>query len=311
MELIDLRTFFENKKHDPANPDPWLALYLDQSLPIPDKVKAAFLRGQGSRTRRVVLPLVKPIARLAISGIKLAKLVTPKSWQSSSLLHRSIYWGLRIFVAPEASYLILRHFNIGTEILRFIADNVPGVTVESTQPLHPKKLEDLLADTFLIHDLNIYNFLIELNRKLRAQGRQLSAPSAPSATEKSEDGGAKRPLDFSAITDAEVPLEALPSTWLNVVDLQTAIEIYTPLYALFLSDEDFWRASSSLQLDEIIAIYIDRILGTQLHVALVHNRHPMVPRSTLEAGFRLTLHGLDAEALHGYLRQAKAQAAAT
>lgn len=303
---IDLRTFFENKKHDPKNPDPWLALYLDKSLPIPDKVKAAFLRGQGSRTRRVVLPLVRPVARLAISGIKLAKLVTPRSWQSSSLLHRSIYWGLRTFAAPEASYLILRHFNIGTELLRFIADNVPGVSVESTQPLRPQKLEDLLANTFLIHDLNIYNFLIELNSKLRAQGRELAAPSA---TEETEDGMAERPLDFSAITDAEVPIEALPNTWLNVVDLQTAIEIYTPLYALFLSDEDFWRASNSLQLDEIIAMYVDRILGTQLHVALVHNRHPMVPRSTLEAGFRLTLHGLDAEALHGYLRQAKAQAA--
>lgn len=103
-------------------------------------------------------------------------------------------------------------------------------------------------------------------------------------------------------------MAALASGPLNVVDLQTAIELYTPLYALFLSDQDFWRASNSLQLDDIIAIYIDRILNTQLHVALVHNRHPMVPRSTLEAGFRLTLHGLDAKALHGSLRAAKARA---
>ena len=34
----------------------------------------------------------------------------------------------------------------------------------------------------------------------------------------------------------------------NVLDLQTAIEIYTPLFALFLSDHDFWRSSNSLQL---------------------------------------------------------------
>lgn len=293
---MDIRRFFDEKKQDPKDPDPWLALYLDRSLPIPDKIKAAFLKGQSSYTRRVLLPLIRPAARLAISGIKVAKIVLPKSWQSSALLHRSIYWGLKSFVAPEASYLILRHFNIGTEILRFIADNVPNIQVQSTRPLRPQKLEDLLDETFLIHDLNIYNFLIELNAKLREQGGEIASP------------GAAGKIDFSAITDADVPIEDLPRGPLNVVDLQTAIELYTPLYALFLSDQDFWRASNSLQLDEIIAIYVDRILNTQLHVALVHNRHPMVPRSTLEAGFRLTLHGLDAEALHGSLRAAKASA---
>jgi Family of unknown function (DUF6999) len=71
----------------------------------------------------------------------------------------------------------------------------------------------------------------------------------------------------------------------NVLDLQTAIEIYTPLFALFLSDHDFWRSSNSLQLDETIARYVE-IVG------LVNNKHPMVPLSTMEAGFRLMLHGL-------------------
>ncbi|XYI02954.1 hypothetical protein ACMHYB_25650 [Sorangium sp. So ce1128] len=35
----------------------------------------------------------------------------------------------------------------------------------------------------------------------------------------------------------------------------------------------------------------------------------MVPRATLEAGFRLTLHGLDSETLHGqHLRKLKTEA---
>ena len=289
---MDPRTYFIEMPWDRNDPDPWLALYLDESLPIYAKAKAAFLKSQHSFTRLAVLPLIRPVARLSIAGIKLIKTLVPGRWQSPWLLHRSIYWGLKTFVTPEANYLILRHFNIGTELLKFIADNIPGMKIESTLPLRPMKLADLLNNTFVRHDLNIFNFLIELNGKLRASGQKIEAP---------------KEVDFSAITDDEVPLDALPDTWLNFVDLQTAIEVYTPLYALLLTDRDFWRASNSLQLDETIAIYISRILNTELPVALVHNRHPMVPHSTLAAGFRLTLHGLDAESLHGYLHKAKAE----
>lgn len=287
---MDPRDYFQRLRHDPKDPNPWLALYLDQSLPIADKSKAAFLKGQASYTRRVVLPLIRPAARLAIAGIKLLRTLVPGRWQSPWLLHRSIYWGLRTFVTPEANYLILRHFNIGTQILEFIASNIPEIRIESTKPQRVRRLEDLLDNTFVTHDLNLYNFIIELQGKLRQKGRQIEPP---------------KELDFSALTDDDISLEELPNSWLNFVDLQTAIEVYTPLYALFLSDQDFWRSSNSLQLDEVIALYIGFILHTPLHVALVHNRHPLVPSSTLKAGFRLTLHGVDSEALYGYLKKLK------
>jgi hypothetical protein len=77
----------------------------------------------------------------------------------------------------------------------------------------------------------------------------------------------------------------------NVLE-QTAIEIYTPLFALFLSDHDFWRSSNSLQLDETIALYVGWLFDREEIVGLVNNKHPMVPLSTMEAGFRLMLHGL-------------------
>jgi hypothetical protein len=40
---------------------------------------------------------------------------------------------------------------------------------------------------------------------------------------------------------------------------------------------------------------------------LVNNKHPMVPLSTMEAGFRLMLHGLDAENLYGFVKFMKDQ----
>ncbi|MCQ3828721.1 hypothetical protein HXX02_04640 [Microbulbifer elongatus] len=281
---------FEQERIDRRDPNPWLALYLDRSLPIHEPAKKALLAGNNTWSRRLLLPVVRPLARLSIVLVQLLRIVMPERWNSSRLLHKTIYWGLKYFVRRDANYLILRHFNIGTELLQFVADNIDGVRIDSTSPLRPKALRDLLNDTFLIHDLNIYNFIAELNEQLRQQNRDITAPQQ---------------LDFSAITDGEFDLYPGGEHVTNVLDLQTAIEMYTPLYALFLSDHDFWRASNSLQLDETISIYIGKLLNDGMALSLVSNRHPMVPHSTLQAGFRLMLHGLDAELLHGYLRSLK------
>jgi hypothetical protein len=282
-------------RYDRRDPSPWLALYLDQSIPIDDSAKAALLRCQDSFSRRALLPIIRPLARLSIVLVQLVRLVLPKRLASSYLLHHTIYKGLKYFVMPEANYLILRHFNIGSEILAFIADNVPGTSVEPN-PLRPQKLEDLLNDTFLIHDLNIFNFIIQLNASLRAQGREIEH---------------RKDLDFKAISDTPLVWEATPRRWHHCIDVHTAIEFYTPLYGLFLSDHDFWRASNSLQLDETIALYVARIVGSSEYIGLVNNKHPLVPISTLAAGQRLMIHGLGSEMLHAYLRRLKSQMAAT
>jgi hypothetical protein len=227
--------------------------------------------------------------------LQLWKTLVPRAFTSSRLLHRLIHRGLRTFVTPEANHLILRHFHIGSELLAFVARNAPVAV--PTSPLRPQRLSDLERDeVFLNHDLNLFNFVIRLNQALRAEGRELLAPDT---------------VDFQDITDGPFPIEPLPSGWLNVVDVQTAIEVYTPLYQLFLSDSDFWRATNSLQLDETIGIYAARILRSPEHLVLLNNKHPLVPLVTHGAGLRLMLHGLSAEALHALLRQGKRRAAAT
>ena len=114
-------------------------------------------------------------------------------------------------------------------------------------------------------------------------------------------------LNFDCITDGpfDIDADSLPTGRLNLLDLETAIEIYTPLYQLFLSDSDFWRACNSLQLDETLAIYTSRLMGDLSYVSLVNNKHPLIPMSTLQAGYRLLLHGLAAECLHATLVQLK------
>jgi hypothetical protein len=281
--------------HDPADPDPWLALELDRSLPIEPQAKAALIACQRSRSRQFLLPLVRPVARLAIPLVQLFRTVAPKHPQAPHLLHVLMAWGMKRFVRPEANLLILRHFHLGAEILAFIADNATPGFRPALEPMQPRRVEDVRDDLFLRHDLNIYNFLIALNQEMTRRGTVIE----------------KRPtIDFSAISDTPPAIDVPAQGRLNVIDLETAVEFYTPLYGLLLSDRDFWRAANSLQLDETVALYAARLIGSEQHLALVNNRHPLVPFATIGAGWRLMLHGLATETLHGFLRHEKARRAA-
>jgi hypothetical protein len=271
--------------HDFNDPNPWIALELDQSTFFDPGAKAALLRGNASKSRQFLLPLVRPLARLTIVLVQLLRIVLPNSFTSSRYLHLLIVWGMRTFLSPDANYLIFRHFHIGSQMLKFLADNVENVEIKS-HPLKPRVLDDFKNNTYVQHDLNIFNFIIQINAQ---QG--VFKPVA------------LKDMNFAAIEDVDSLLQKLPDRWHNCIDLQTAIEIYTPLFGLFLSDNDFWRSSNSLQLDETIAIYVARLFDRESLVALVNNKHPCVPISTLEAGFRLMLHGLDAENLYGFIKE--------
>jgi hypothetical protein len=285
---------FDPNRFDPENPDPWLALYLDQSLPIDEGAKLALLNGNRSLSRRWLFPIARPLILAFFIVVKCLRVISPRRPNWNGPLHELIYWGLKNFASPEANTLILRHFTLATELLGFIKANAGPVHIDSW-PLRPTRLEDLRDNVFLQHDLNIYNFIIQLNQSLRADGRDLTPVARP---------------DFSMISDTPIALAPLPDGALNVIDVQTAVEAYTPLYALFLPREDFVRAANSLQLDEVIAIYIAKILGTDYHLAFMKNGHPLVPLSTMEAGYRLMMHGLDVEGLHGWLRTLKRRQAA-
>jgi hypothetical protein len=221
--------------------------------------------------------------------VKIVRGISPSFPNLNGTLHRMIHWGLRTFGSPDANLLIMRHFHIGTELLAFIKTNAGAPEVE-TVPLRPANLKDLEDNVFLQHDLNVFNFVIQLNQSLKRQGRDLTPPET---------------VDFSMITDGPFPIAPTKKGWLNFADVQTAVEVYTPMYALLLPRSDFIRASNSLQLDEIMAVYIAKILRTDYHLSFIKNGHPLVPLATVGSGFRLMMHGLDCEALHGWLRLLK------
>ena len=278
--------------HDSRDPNPWLALYLDGSIPINTKTKEALMNDNNSRSARYLLPLIRLWSKITMFFIHIFKFFFPRLFNSSKILHGILSWGLKNFVSPDANLLIFRHFHAGSEILMFIAANIEGVKVK-TSPLRPKDFSDVKDDLFLNHDLNLYNFIINLNKELKEKQTIITTVQH---------------LNLEMISEDQFDHIKFPNKWTNILDLRSAIELFTPLYQLFLTANDFVRASNSLQLDETIAIYASQILGTPGHIGLVNNKHPMVPVSTFSAAYRLVLHGLATETLHQILVNLKSGA---
>ena len=275
--------------HDLRDPNPWLAMYLDSSIPMNDKAKQTLVLANDSRSGKWLMPFIIVWSKITIFFIHIFKFFFPRILNSSKVLHRMLAWGLRRWVSAEANLLIFRHFHCGSEIVEFVAANIDGVETK-TVPLKPNDFEDVKDDLFLNHDLNLYNFIINLNREMAEKGIQI--------TEKND-------IDLSMISTDGFKMIDFPKGWTNILDLRSAIEVFTPFYQLFLTKNDFYRASNSLQLDETIGIYSAKILGSPAHLGLLNNKHPLVPQSTYGASYRLVLHGLASEELHAILVQTK------
>lgn len=277
------------KLHNREDPSPWLALQVDDSLPISPNLKSAWTKDASRPFRQYVLPLLRPLLRLEMAIIQVFRSIIPNNFTSSRLLHRLVVFSLKTFVTPEGNYVLFRHFHLGTQTLEFLKDNIKGVNVE-TRPLYPKTLDEFKDDLFIKHDVNLYNFIIELNLELKKKNIPLEA---------------KEQINFNSIQEPDLRVSDFPNGLFNFVDLESAIEIFTPVFQLFLSDRDFWRSTHSLQFDETIGLYFAKLYKLNDRMFLVNNKHPLIPAITVEAARRLLLHGMSTEALHGLLLSMK------
>lgn len=103
---------------------------------------------------------------------------------------------MKYWVSPEANFLILRHFFLGSEVLRFIKDNVKGAENISMNPLKSLSITDVKNNLFLDHDLNLHNFIINLNKEIKDKNLKVDFVPNP---------------DFSALTVGEIPFEPFPN----------------------------------------------------------------------------------------------------
>ena len=122
---------------------------------------------QGRWSYRFLRPLARLMSRLAVAVITSVKRVLPFQFSNHDLLDRLGIWFLSHFVSEEGGELLLRHFVIETNVLAFIAAN----TGHDQPTLRPGHLDDLDDNAVIVHDLNLYQVLSDLDgRPLTSTG---------------------------------------------------------------------------------------------------------------------------------------------
>ncbi len=275
------------KPRDRRDPNAWDALYLDQAIPVDPVAKAYMIHDLQNWSRHYLLVPLRAIANLSLATILVFKRLLPFQFSNYVVMHRLAAWFLNQFVTPEACYLIVRHICLGSNIVNFLIDNGPDPTIERST-LYPKCIQDLADNAFLEHDLILYNFVLDFNE---AQQKY------PDWIQAVRDRG----LNYGSIQSVSIDIDVNQRKWTQVLDLETAIELFKIIYSFWLTIEEFERAVLSLEFDENFGCYVSAITGDYRWNHVITNRHPLAPESPFAAARNLLLHGIITEYLHRYL----------
>ncbi|MDX2242077.1 MAG: hypothetical protein NW224_15435 [Leptolyngbyaceae cyanobacterium bins.302] len=284
------------KPHDRRDPNAWDALYLDRAIPVDPVAKAYMIRDLQNWTRIFLLVPMRTIANVSLAIILLLKRLLPFQFSNYNLMHRMAAWFLNNFVTPEACYLIVRHICLGSNIVNFLIDNGPDPTIEKSK-LYPRAVNDLAENAFLEHDLILYNFVLDYNAAQQKHPDWINEVLSQG-------------LNYDSIQSIQVEIDPTRRKWTQILDLETAIELFKVIYSFWLTSDEFERAVLSLEFDENFGCYISTITGDYNWNHVITNRHPLAPESPFAAARNLLLHGIITEYLHRYLelrKQAKEQ----
>jgi hypothetical protein len=273
--------------HDRLDPNVWDVLYLDASIPVDPVAKAYMIRDLQHWSRNYLLIPIKLLANVLLALIMTVKRLLPFQFHAYGLMHRSAAWFLKTFVTPEANSLIVRHLNLGSNIVNFLIDNGPDRAIARSS-LYPHTVDDLADNAFLDHDLILYNFVLDYSNAQKENPGWLAEVQS-------------RGLDYSSIRPIDLDIDVSQRKWTQILDLESAIELFKVFYSLCLTSDEFFRAVVSLQFDENFGIYVSTITGDYDWNHVITNRHPLAPASPFAAARNLMLHGIITEYLYRYL----------
>jgi hypothetical protein len=272
---------------DRQNPNAWEILYIDQAIPLDAEAKAYMIRDLQSWSRSYLLIPIKVLANILLALIMTIKRILPFQFKAYQLMHSGAAFFLKHFASPEASYLIIRHICLGSNIVNFLIDNGADVNIQKSE-LYPRTVDDLAKNAFLEHDLILFNFVYDYNVAQRDNPNWLQEVHT-------------RGLNYRSIQPVQVDVDLTKRGWLQILDLESAIELFKVFYSLCLTSDEFARAVLSLQFDENFGCYISAIAQDYNWNHVISNRHPLAPNSPFNAARDLFLHGMITEALHRYL----------
>jgi hypothetical protein len=268
------------------------ALRADPAIPLSDRTAELLCLDLQRWTRRYVRPLARVVSAVAVWLIVAVKRVLPFQFSSHDLLDRLGVWFLRRCVSPEGAELLLRHFVVETQLIRFVARN-SGLIGVSEPDLIPTRIAGLMEHAVIRHDVNMYRLIIETGERLRAAGRFRCERRA-------------RP-DFTML---ELPrIEPERGFRVMKLDLGTALCFMNIPFALLTTEDIYEQAVNSFQLDEPLLAHLADITGDDRFRAWSAHQSLAWPDIARDVPRALYLHAVVHEYAYTHLCRLAAEAA--
>jgi hypothetical protein len=266
------------------NPSLFHVLAIDDTLPMNKEVLDAWLVNMEHPFRMTIMHICRFGATITLCTAYFLKRLIPLQFSAHHTLQAMICWFMHWFVSPEANLLILRHFWTESNVINFIISNSKRKDTPLAE-LYPATIDDLMQQTFVDHDVVLFNALHDLG-----------------STEQEEWPIPEDKLDFSSMRPVTVTV-GTTRKWTQILDFETAHELFKALFCVLLQADEYERSINSLQFDQTLAIRVARITGNAEIAALAGNTYPLFIVGPLHLSQRFVLHGLFTEHVHEYLER--------
>ncbi len=273
---------------DAARRSPYLAaVAIDNSIPIDPRAVELWIRDIENPLRWIVRPLLQLLFAALLHGTWALKRLPLPQFSAHGLLQRTICWFCRNFVSPEANELILRHFATESNLLNFLRDNSNAGDVAPLR-LYPQRVDDMLVDTFLEHDQQLFRMMRELGPW---QPRTAATP----------------PTELKWINWREVTIvdQGHPRRALQRLDFETSHALFMCLFCFLLTRDQYRDSINGFNLDQSIAIRIGQIIGDPTLAEMAYNKYPHYMVGPWNLGQRFLMHGFFTEYLHARVQRLK------
>ncbi|GAB2991762.1 DUF6999 family protein [Psychrosphaera aestuarii] len=254
------------------------AISKDSSLPLEQAAVTLWLKDLDNPFRWTIRPLLQFLFAILLHIVWLLKRLPLPQFSAHSFLQKTICWFCTHFVSPEANLLILRHFATESNILNFMAENS---NQQARLELYPKSINDMLKDSFVKHDQELFDCFIHLENNCQ--------PLMPEQLKWQEWRTIN--MDQFDVTKRKT----------QVFDFETSHALFMCLFCLLLTKEEYRDAINGFNLDQSIAIRIGNIIGEPEIVEYAYNKYPQYLVGPWNLGQRFLMHGFFTEYLYARL----------
>ena len=255
----------------------------DDAMPLEQEAVDLWMRDLDNGFRWILRPIMQFVFAILLHLIWFVKRLPLPQFSAHAFLQKTICWFCTHFVSPEANLLILRHFSTESNLLNFLNENTGN---SNRVNLYPKQINDMLTDTFVNHDQELFECFINFDK-----GQKLTGD----ASKKVLKWDSWQPINMQ---EFQVKRKAT-----QVIDFETSHALFMCLFCFLLKKEEYRDAINGFNLDQSIAIKIGHIIGHNSLPELAYNKYPQYLVGPWNLGQRFLMHGFFTEYLYAKLEE--------